>query len=126
MSWLSELFNPSKPPPPPVYQPPPDNSAQVMQMQLDYLEKLRQDQAAKDAELAAKDPTATRQAALSSVNARYTPGFETSYLPDVYDDPLATTVYGEQRGKDLMSRVQGYVHNFKASGRHCSTQNGPS
>ena len=111
MSWLSELFNPSKPPPPPVYQPPPDNSAQVMQMQLDYLEKLRQDQAAKDAELAAKDPTATRQAALSSVNARYTPGFETSYLPDVYDDPLATTVYGEQRGK-----AEDYLNNLLKRG----------
>jgi hypothetical protein len=99
MSWLSELFHPSSPPPPAPYTPPPDNSAQIMQMQLDYLDKLRADQAAKDAAAAAKDPTATREAALQSINSRYAPGFETNYLPDVYDDPLANTVYGEQRGK---------------------------
>lgn len=100
MSWLSELFHGSSaPPPPPAYTPPPDNSAQIMQMQIDYLNQLRADQAQKEAALAAQDPTATRNAAMQAINSKYAPGFESTYLPSVYDDPLATTVYGEQRGK---------------------------
>lgn len=70
-----------------------------MQMQLDYLDKLRADQAAKDAAAAAADPTATRNAAMQAINAKYAPGFESNYLSSSYDDPLAATVYGEQRGK---------------------------
>lgn len=80
-------------------------------MQLDYLNQLRQDQAAKDAELAAKDPTATRQAALQTINSRYAPGFESNYLSDAYDDPLATTVYGEQRAK-----ADDYLNNLLKRG----------
>lgn len=76
-------------------------SAQQMQMQIDYLNQLRADQAAKEAaeaaDLAAKDPTATRQAALSSVNQFFAPEFESSFVPETATDPFEAAAYKSQR-----------------------------
>lgn len=70
----------------------------AMQMQIDYLNQLRADQAAKEAAEAAKDPTATRQAALSSIGQYFAPEFESSFVPDTSTDALEAEAYNAQRG----------------------------
>jgi hypothetical protein len=139
MSWLSSLFGSGGEDPEAVRQRQAGQAAEQarlaqaaserqMQMQIDYLNQLRADQAAKEAEAAAKDPTATREAALQSINTRYAPGFESSYLPDTYDDPLAGTLYGEERGKaedylnNLLKRGVITQTGFEAGGKDLDTQ----
>jgi hypothetical protein len=75
-----------------------EQQRQAQQAQMDYLNQLRQDQLAEEARIKAADPTATRTAALQSVNSRFTPGFESNYVPDTYDDELINAIYGEQSG----------------------------
>lgn len=72
-------------------------AAQQQQMQIDYLNQLRADQAAKDAAEAAKDPTATRNAALASINQTFAPEFESSYVPTNITDPYEEAAYKQQR-----------------------------
>jgi len=120
MSWLSNLFGGGGEDPEAVRQRQAEAARvaalqaqeaqkQQMQMQIDYLNQVRADDARKEAELAAKDPTATRTAALQGINTRYGPGFETGagYIPDTYDDELANTIYGEQR-----SKADDYISNL--------------
>jgi hypothetical protein len=75
MSWLSNLFGGGGEDPEAVRQRQAEAARvaalqaqeaqkQQMQMQIDYLNQVRADDARKEAELAAKDPTATRTAAL--------------------------------------------------------------
>lgn len=139
MSWLSSLFGSGGEDPEAVRQrqqmaadaqarQAQASSDRQMQMQLDYLNQLRTDQQAKDAAAAAADPTATRDAALQGINARYTPGFESTYLPDTYDDPLAATLYGEERGKadtylnNLLKRNVITQTGYESAGKDLDTQ----
>jgi hypothetical protein len=69
------------------------------QMQINYLNQIRQDDLAREAAAAAKDPTATRSAAMSNVAQFFTPEYQTGWLPDTLTDPLETQVYGEERAK---------------------------
>ena len=109
MSWLSSLFGGGGEDPEAVrqrqaaaalkaQQDAQAASDRQMQMQLDYLNQLRTDEQAKEAALAAKDPTATRQAALQTIGSTWAPGFETSYLPGNITDPYESDVYASQRG----------------------------
>lgn len=114
MSWLSELFHggsSAPPPPPPVYTPPPDNSAAVMKMQIDYLNSLREDQAAKEAKLETQDPTATRQAALGTIGGAFAPEFQSSWLPSTATDPLEAQYFGKQKAD-----VDAYLNNLLKRG----------
>lgn len=146
MSWLSSLFGSGGEDPEAVRQRQAMAAAQQakdaqaasdrqMQMQLDYLNQLRADEKAKDAEIAAQDPTATRTAALSGINSRYAPGFENTILSDAYDDPLAGDIYNEQyaKGTDYLSNLRkrgvitdtGYgagVKNLDTQGARVRTQ----
>ena len=108
MSWLSSLFGSGGEDPEAVRQrqAEADRLARVaaqqasdrqQQMQIDYLNQLRADQQAKEAELAAKDPTATRQAAMSTVGGAFAPEFENSLIPTSITDPFETEVYNQQR-----------------------------
>jgi hypothetical protein len=122
MSWLSSLFGSGGEDPEAVRQRQAEAarqegiraqeaSKQQMQMQLDYLNQLRADQQAKEAAIAAKDPTATRSAANRQIESTFAPGFESSYLPDTYDDDLANQIYKEQYEKGT-----GYLTNLKNRG----------
>ena len=139
MSWLSSLFGGGGEDPEAVRQRQAIEAERArkeaqaasdrqMQMQIDYLNQLRADEQAKEAAAAAKDPTPTREAALQSINARYAPGFEANYLPDTYDDPLAGTIYSEQRGKaddylkNLLKRNVITSTGYEAAGRDLDTQ----
>jgi hypothetical protein len=115
MSWLSSLFGGGGGEDPRAVEQ--RNAAaaqqaaaqqqQMQQMQLDYLNSLRSDQAAKDAALAAKDPTATRQGAMSLLDTLFAPEFSTSYVPSTLTDPYEQQVYNEQRGSadELINRM---------------------
>jgi hypothetical protein len=118
MSWLSSLFGGGGEDPEAIRQRAAGQAAEQArqaqeaenrrnQMQLDYLNQLRADEQAQQAKIEAADPTATRTAALQSLDQRFAPGFETNYLPDTYDDPLAGQVYGEQRTK-----AEDYIGNL--------------
>src|SRR3954464_7632078 len=112
MSWLSELFHGGgSSAPAPAYTPPADNSAAVMKMQIDYLNSLRADQAAKEEKLAAQDPTATRQAALGTIGGAFAPEFQSSWLPGTATDALEAEYYGKQRGS-----VDEYLNNLLKRG----------
>lgn len=52
-----------------------------------------------------------RSGAMNSLNATFAPGFETTLLPDTYDDAVGATVYGEQRGK-----ADQYLNNLLKRG----------
>jgi hypothetical protein len=75
-----------------------DFEAQQQQAQMAYLEQLRADQQAAEAAAAAKDPTATRQAAQTALSGYFTPEFEQGLVPGTITDPLEQAVFGEQRG----------------------------
>ena len=111
MSWLSELFNPKSAPPPPAYTPAANDGTAAMKMQLDYLNSLRADQAAKDAAFQAQDPTATRQAALGTVGGAFAPEFQSSWLPSTSTDALEAQYYGTQRAD-----VDSYLNNLLKRG----------
>lgn len=109
MSWLSSLFGGGGEDPEAVRQrqAAADAAARAsaqqvsdrqMQMQLDYLNQLRADEQTKDAALAAKDPTATRQAARTSLSNYFVPEFESSFVPGTITDPYETAAYNTQRG----------------------------
>jgi hypothetical protein len=113
MSWLSELFGGGDEGPGErqwrIYNEQQAAKAQQdaqiaaqerqQQQQIAYLDKLRADQLAEQERQRALDPTATRQAALSTVGQTFTPGFEEMYVPGTLTDPYETAVYGEQRSK---------------------------
>jgi hypothetical protein len=118
MSWLSSLFGGGGEDPEAVRQRQAEAarlqavaaqqaSDRQMQMQLDYLNQLRADQAAKEAELKAQDPTATRNAALSTVGGVFAPEFESSAIPTSITDPLESEIYGQQRASadDYINRL---------------------
>jgi len=122
MSWLSSLFGGGGEDPEAVRQRQAEAarlqavaaqqaSDRQMQMQLDNLNQLRADQQAKEAAIAAKDPTATRSAANRQLDTTFAPGFESTYLPDTYDDPLAGDIYNEQYGK-----ATSYLDNLRKRG----------
>lgn len=75
--------------------------------QLAYLEQIRQDDLRKEAELKAKDPTDTRNAALAQINAAFAPDYENTYLPGTLTDPLETETYGRefQKVQDAVDRM---------------------
>jgi hypothetical protein len=111
MSWLSNLFGGGGEDPEAVRQRAAAQAAEenrrALQVQMDYLNQLRADQQAKEAAEAAKDPTATRQAALSSINSLFAPEFQNTAIPDVLGDPLEQEVYGQQR-----SKADEYLNNL--------------
>lgn len=112
MSWLSELFNPKSAPPPPAYTPPAaSDGTAAMRMQLDYLEKLRQDQLTKDAAFQSQDPTATRNAALGTVGGAFAPEFQSSWLPSNATDALEGEFYSKQRAS-----ADDYLNNLLKRG----------
>jgi len=109
MSWLSELFGGGGEDPRAVQQ---RQEAQAridaanaasagerqMQMQLDYLNSLRADEAAKQAKLDAADPTSLRTSAMNTIGSYFTPEFESGWLPDTTTDPYEQEAYAQQRG----------------------------
>lgn len=108
MSWLSSLFGSGGEDPEAIRQRQAEAdrlarleaqkaSDRQQQMQIDYLNQLRADEQAKEAALAAKDPTATRQAAMSTVGGAFAPEFESSLIPTSVTDPFETEVYNQQR-----------------------------
>lgn len=111
MSWLSSLFGGGGEDPLAVQQRAEGAARlaaqQQAQMQIDYLNQLRADQAAKDAALEAKDPTATRDAALASLRGVFTPEFESRYVPETITDPFEQEVYGKQYAdaQDVIDRM---------------------
>jgi hypothetical protein len=108
MSWLSNLFGGGGGEDPrAVEQRQAAAAAQQQQMYLDYLNQLRGDQATKDAALAAKDPTSTRQGAMSLLDTLFSPEFSTSYIPSTLTDPYEQQIYNEQRGSadELINRM---------------------
>jgi hypothetical protein len=109
MSWLSELFGGGGEDPEAVRQRAAgqaridaENAAKAaasqQQMQIDYLNSLRADQAAKDAKMEAMDPTALRTSAMNTIGGYFTPEFENTFVPGGITDPLEQQIYGEQRG----------------------------
>lgn len=118
MSWLSSLFGGGGEDPEAVRQRQAEaarlqavaaqqSAEKQQQMQLDYLNSLRADEAAKEAALAAKDPTSTRQAADRTVSSFFTPEYANQYLPDTATDPLENEVYTQQRTK-----ADDYINNL--------------
>lgn len=108
MSWLSSLFGSGGEDPEAVRQRQAEAARlqavaaqqaqqQQMQMQVDYLNSLRADEARKEEELKAKDPTATRNAALNTISGAFGPEFESSLVPGTLTDPYETDIYNEQR-----------------------------
>jgi hypothetical protein len=81
--------------------------ADLQQQYFNYLESIRGSEQAKEDALAAKDPTATRQAALTSLGGIFGPEFETQYAPSTLTDPFEQQVYGEQRAEaeDVISNM---------------------
>jgi hypothetical protein len=69
------------------------------QMQIDYLNQIRADDLAREAAAAAKDPTATREAALGTVGQYFTPEFASSWIPANMTDALEAEIYGQQRAE---------------------------
>jgi hypothetical protein len=109
MSWLSNLFGGGGEDPRAVEQrqaaaaeaarrESEAAAARQQQGQIDYLNSLRADQEAERQRQAALDPTATRQAAMNTINASFAPGFESLYLPTNVTDPYETEAYTAQRG----------------------------
>ena len=109
MSWLSSLFGSGGEDPEAVRQrqaaaaaqqarEAQAAAAQQQQMQIDYLNQLRADQQAEAERQRALDPTATRNAALQTINASFAPGFESTYLPGSVTDPYEAEAYTSQRG----------------------------
>jgi hypothetical protein len=109
MSWLSNLFGSGGEDPEAVRQRTAEAarlqavaaqqaSDRQQQMQLDYLNSLRADEAAKEAKLEAQDPTATRTAALGTVGSAFGPEFERGLVPDTLTDPYETAAFNKQRG----------------------------
>jgi hypothetical protein len=115
MSWLSNLFGGGGEDPEAVRQRAAGQAAEenrrALQVQMDYLNRLREDEQKKEAAIAAKDPTATRQAALSSINSIFAPEFENTALPDTLGDPLEQAAYTAQRGK-----ADEYINNLLKRG----------
>jgi len=118
MSWLSNLFGGGGEDPEAVRQREAGYAAQAaaraeaaqqqqLQMQLDYLNSIRADQAAKEAALAAKDPTALRQQATHTLEGYFSPEFEQSFIPDSSLDTLKNAAYTAQRGTadDYITRL---------------------
>jgi len=115
MSWLSNLFGGGGEDPEAVRQREAERArlanAQALQVQMDYLNQLRADEQAKEAKIAAKDPTATRQSAMQQLNSLFAPEFQNTALPNSLTDPLEQQVYGEQRGK-----ADDYIKNLLKRG----------
>jgi hypothetical protein len=111
MSWLSNLFGGGGEDPEAVRQRAAGDAAaanqKALQMQLDYLNQLRSDQAAKDAAEAAKDPTSLRQSAAQQVGSVFAPDFQNTAVSGSLTDPLQQQAYADQYGK-----AQSYVDNL--------------
>lgn len=106
MSWLSELFSGGGGEDPnAVYQ---RQAAEQARLAAAAQAQQQQQFEALMATLRPPEPTIDpriqqredlRTGANQQVNATFAPGFESTLIPDTYDDAIASTVYGEQRGK---------------------------
>lgn len=119
MSWLSELFGGGGGEDPNAVA----QRLAAQQAQAAALAQQQQQQqfdalmaTMKPAEAAAIDPRIQqredlRAGANQAVNATWAPGFESTLIPDSYDDTLGATVYGEQR-----SKADQYIQNMLKRG----------